>query len=287
MDKDGRRRRPQQRKRPPTSTYYRSGSGSTKLSSPFEARLNKVNPIKRLWLKTIDLLMIGILLYLIIHSLILRPNAKIITNNTAYSSINNYQDITNSYLRAIKNNNKLTFDDKGLVATLKTDFPEIDTASVELPVFSQRPVVRITISPPAFFLKSADKTYIIDTMGKAVAYNYQFPRIKGLPEIIDQSGYRISRGNQVLSQHDVAFIRDLKAYSDANKISIKSIILPLSPEEADLYTQDQPYFVKFYLAGDPNIQIGQFLAARRNFSQNNIRPTDYLDVRISGKIFYK
>jgi hypothetical protein len=287
MNSDNQRRRPQERKRPPTSNYYRSGAGPAGQASPFEAKLNAVSPLKRIWLKTIDILMILVLIFLVFHSLILRSNAKIIVNNTNFSSISNYRDVTNGYLRAVKNNNKLTFDDKGLINTLKTDFPEIDTASVELPVFSQRPVVRIAISPPSFFLKSADKTYILDAAGKAVAYNYQYPRITGLPVIVDQSGFTVSRGKQVLSQHDISFIKDLQAHCEANSIKIKSLVLPASPEEADLYTEDQPYFVKFHLAGDPDIQTGQFLAARHNFAQNNVQPSQYLDVRVSGKIFYK
>jgi hypothetical protein len=69
-------------------------------------------------------------------------------------------------------------------------------------------------------------------------------------------------------------------------VPIKSLTFPPLAQELDLATEDQPYFVKFYLGGDPLVQAGTFLAARHQFS-SGVKPSVYLDVRVPGKIFYK
>jgi hypothetical protein len=63
--------------------------------------------------------------------------------------------------------------------------------------------------------------------------------------------------------------------------------LPPKAQELDLRASDQSYYVKFYLGGDAMIQTGQYLAARQKFAQTKQQPGEYLDVRVSGKIFYK
>jgi len=41
------------------------------------------------------------------------------------------------------------------------------------------------------------------------------------------------------------------------------------------------------MGGDALVQTGQFLAARKEFDISKKQPPEYLDVRVSGKIFYK
>jgi cell division septal protein FtsQ len=276
-----------QRKRPPTSNYYRSGTNTPENASPFEARLNKVNPFKKFWLRAVDVAAILLLIYLLIHSLIVRSPAQVIANDSSYHSATNYQDSVNNYLKALKNHNKITFDENGIVTSLKSAYPEISTAAVELPVFSQKPIVRIHIAGPSFYLKSGEQEYLVDANGKAVAYRWQYPKVIGLPQVIDQSGYSVSRGRQILSSRDISFLRNLIEHCKSNGIPVQSLVLPSSAQEIDLHTTDKRYFVKFYLNGDSDLQIGQFLAARHEFGVKNINPEQYLDVRISGKIFYK
>ncbi|MDB5160892.1 MAG: hypothetical protein JWO96_272 [Candidatus Saccharibacteria bacterium] len=275
------------RKRPPTSNYYRSGAGSVGEGSPFEQKVKTVNKLSKFWVRTLDVLLVLLLLYLLIHSLILKPKARVVVNDTSYHSMVNYQDSINNYLGALRNHNKITFSENGVVNALKRDYPEITAAAVELPVFSQSPVVRLQIAAPSFFLSSADKEYLVDASGRAVAYASQYPLVKNLPQIIDQSGYEVSRGKQVLSSRDVSFIKNLVEHSNSSGIKLQSLILPSSPEELDLRAADKSYFVKFYLGGDSDLQIGQFLASRHEFAQKGTNPEQYLDVRVSGKIFYK
>jgi cell division septal protein FtsQ len=202
------------RRRPAMSTYYRSGAQANDKPSPFEKRSIRSKRGKKLLIKVADLLAVALLIFLVIHSLIVSNDAKVIASDTSYHTQTNYQDSAKHYIKSLRNRNKVTFDTAAIVRSYQNDYPEVKATSVELPIFSQKPVIRLQISEPSFFLRSGDKEYLIDASGR-------------------------------------------------------------------------PYFVKFYLGGDSAVQIGQFLAARHQFDQKNSQPTEYLDVRVGGKVFYK
>jgi hypothetical protein len=275
------------RRRPAMSTYYRSGAQANDKPSPFEKRSIRSKRGKKLLIKIADLLAVALLIFLVIHSLIVSNDAKVIASDTSYHTQTNYQDSAKHYIKSLRNRNKVTFDTAAIVRSYQNDYPEVKATSVELPIFSQKPVIRLQISEPSFFLRSGDKEYLIDASGRAVAYSYQYPKVKGLPIIIDQSGFTIKKGQPVLSDDNIAFIKAVLAHCVSNGVKVQSITLPASASEMDLRTSDRPYFVKFYLGGDSAVQIGQFLAARHQFDQKNSQPTEYLDVRVGGKVFYK
>jgi hypothetical protein len=108
-----------------------------------------------------------------------------------------------------------------------------------------------------------------------------------LTEVTDQSGFSANAGQQVMSADSVKFVNALVAQLKHANVPISEIILPPLAQELNLKISDRPYYVKFYLGGDVLQQTGQFLATRKQFSQTNTQPAEYLDVRVPGKIFYK
>jgi hypothetical protein len=289
MEKNKRQlqRSPAPRRRPPTSTYYRSGAASAPSGSPFQKRPKTALPIRRFIARFVDILFVGTLLVLIGYSLEVNPTPKIQINNTFYHSADNYRDSARQHLTAIKDRNKISFDEAGIVNGMMLDYPEIDKVSVELPVFSQQPIIRISVAPPAFILSSDARNYVIDANGRAIGLSSNFRKSSDLPTIVDQSNYPVTVGKAVLSSSDVAFIRSLIAQSNKAGVKLESLMLPSTPAEIDAKPSGQPYFVKFYLPGDPALQIGQFLAALHQFQSGGDQPSQYLDVRVAGKVFYK
>ena len=275
------------RQRPAISKYYQSGAKEAAGTSPFvSARTPKSRRLSKYLVRFIDILLIVGLLFLLVRSMLVSSTPKVVVNDTYYHSLTNYQDSIKKYMRNINDHTKLTFNQDKLVSQLQGDYPEVRAASVELPIFSQQPIIRLQIAPPAFILKSSDQEFVIDAQGRAAGPKNNSPRIRNLQEIIDQTGFKMTQGKQSLSSDNVLFITDLISQLSKSKVPIKQMVLARSPSELDLYTTDESYYTKFYLAGDPATQIGQFLAARHDFAQKNIQPSQYLDVRVSGRIFY-
>ena len=266
--------------------YYRRGPAESG-ASPFARKSAKTSRARKYFVRSLDIVILIILLVGAVYSLLIKPTPKVQINNLAYHPAVVYQTAAAKDFSALKNRNKVTFNEESLSVSLRKQFPEISSVSVELPIFSETPVVRLNIAKPSFFLASGNLDYIVDSQGVATSAIPKLTRSASLVTLTDQSGFAAHIGGQVLSAQSVSFINNLLAQTTYANVPVKSLVLPPQALELDLRTTDQSYYVKFYLGGDPLLQAGQFLAARHNFSQSGQQPSQYLDVRVPGRIFYK
>lgn len=273
--------------RVPLTKYYRSGKPSNGEGSPFKSSHPKISRLQRWLIKLSGTSLLILMLVILAYSLIVKPTPKLLVSDTSYRPGSTYQQAVEADLSSLKNRNKVTLDEAGIEAHLTKQFPEVSYLSVELPLFSQTAVLRLEIAKPALYLSSDSQSYVISAQGKAIELANNLPQIKNLPLVIDQSGFKPEVGKQALNTAEVNFIITLVNQLKRSQIAIQSIVLPTRAQELDLRVADRPYFVKFYLGGDALLQTGQYLAAKHNFDQLNSQPEQYLDVRVSGKVFYK
>jgi hypothetical protein len=270
--------------RTPLTTYYRNDTSAGQ--SPFQNRQPKRNRRKYLF-GAADIVLIIVLLAVLVYSLLLSANPKVTATDNSYRSDQDYAKHIKTDFSGLGSRNKITFNEARIVKRIEGQFPEVSNASVELPFFSQRPAVRLLISPPAFKLKSHGRFYVVDLQGMVVSAAGSSPRFAKLATVADESGFVAQVGKPVLSSQAAAFINTVVTQSRDAKVPLKSLTLPSVPLEMDVRTADQPYFVKFFLNGDANLETGQFLASRQKFISSHVTPSQYLDVRVAGKVFYK
>jgi hypothetical protein len=232
-------------------------------------------------------LIISSIIFCLVYSLIVQPDPVVNISSSTYHNSSVYKKEVINKLKSLKNRTKITLDEQGLIQSLQNIFPEISGGTIELPLFSEKPIVHLNISLPTFFFNNGGMPYIVDTQGKVVAKSSEMPSIRNLPVVDDQSGFKVTRGGQVLGVSGISFIQTVIAQNQHAKIPISSLVLPKLAQELDLHTADRPYYVKFYLGGEVNVQVGQYLASRHQFDATNSQPTEYLDVRVPGKVFYK
>jgi hypothetical protein len=276
--------RNQTAKRSNVTTYYRAESQPA--ASPFAKETSK-KPVRRYVFGVLDILLLIAGIAALLYSLMINSSVKVVASSSAYHDKSLYRSAASAQLGRLNNRNKITFNQQAMAQALQHQFPEIMAVQTELPLFSERPTVRLAIAQPNFFLSSQGHEYVVSADGRNVDLVKDLPQIKGLITIQDQSGYQTTVGQQVLSSNSVKFINTVIAECHRSGIPVKSLTLPKNPQELDLRTKDQPYYVKFYLDGDPLVESGQFLAARAHFKENNQSPSQYLDVRVTGKIFYQ
>lgn len=231
------------------------------------------------------LLYLAVILFILVHSLIIKPTPQVSVNNTTFHSLTAYQQALKTEYQAFLNHNKITINKKSIEDHMRKKFPEITKITLSSTVFSQIPTAKITVDGPALVLSSGLESYVINAQGVAVA------KLAGsaskLPSLVDQTNFPVELGKQVLAASEVDFISKILSQCSRSQVPVASLTLPPLAQELDLRTSDRPYFVKFYLGGDPAIQIGQFLAARHDFDVKNSQPSSYLDVRVSGKVYFK
>lgn len=270
----------------PLTKYYRSGD-SSEAASPFQRSSKKTSRYRRYMVRSLDIVILAVLLFGLIYSMLVSADPKLIISSHAYRPQSTYRQAVVHELKSLKNRNKITLDDTGIANVLQTTFPEISRVSLELPLIGQRPIIHLGIAAPTFLLKSNGHLYLIDAEGRAVSANVNSEGFSNLAIITDQSGYLVGTGKQVLSSGNVSFINAVLAQCKHGGVAVESLTLPPKAQDLDLKPADRPYYVKFFLGGDALGQSGQFLAARHQFDVQGGQPSEYLDVRVPGKIFYK
>lgn len=251
------------------------------------------------FMRRLPMTLSGILLALVILSqLALTSNPKVVilssTSNSTLFLQNTaiyHDEAQQLFSQSISNHNKLTVDATGISATLKAKYPELSDVSVALPVIGSQPIVYIQPSEPSFVLSANGGSYVLDSTGRALANARSVPahNVASLPAITDQSGLQPHVGAAVLPSTSVAFMQTVLAQLKAQNVNVRQIVLPHAAFEADMFITGKPYYVKFNMqdaAGAPQ-QAGAFIAVAQHLESRNITPSQYIDVRIDGRAYYK
>jgi hypothetical protein len=246
------------------------------------------------WLQRYGLLLVLIATAIFIFSsLSVSSNPRIIVEGTDQALFVTDQaeyskTVTALINQSIWNRNKITINTSAIVAALKQQHPEIQSASVVLPLVARRPLIYVEPAQPGLNLLTASGDYVIDTTGKAlVPAANTTASSAALPQVTDLSGLTIILGQQTLSAADVTFIQAVYDGLQAKSIAISKMTLPAQSQELDVYIGGQPYFVKFNLESqDVRQQLGTFLAVQSHLDSQHITPTQYIDVRVDGRAYY-
>jgi hypothetical protein len=191
---------------------------------------------------------------------------------------------------SILNHNKITVDTNKITGQLSAEFPEFSQISITLPLVSHRPIIYIVPATPSLVLSNTQGVFVLNQSGDAILYgnsNSSFNYLN-LPLVDDQSGLHLSVGKPALTSQDVAFIETVDTQLAAKGIKVSSMALPPSTSELDVHIAGKPYYVKFNLQNnDPKIQAGSFLASQNYLNSQSITPSQYIDVRTDGRVYYQ
>jgi hypothetical protein len=249
------------------------------------------------WLKRgpaiLALALAGVLL---LNSLFLSSQPRIIQTGDGRGQIflrneSTYQQAATDILgSSLLNRTKLTIDTGNMAQKLSSEFPELGSVTVALPVFGHQPVVRIEPASPALILTTASgQSYVLDAAGRALITPAQAPGVSrlGLPVVTDQSGLLITTGHIALPSGSVGFISEVVGQSRAAHVTISSLTLPKGTSELDMRVSGVAYYVKFSVRGDARGEAGTFLAVKQQLERDHKTPSIYLDVRVDGRAYYK
>lgn len=205
-----------------------------------------------------------------------------------------YQHAANVlFASSLENRDKLTINTDKISAMLRREFPELRAVSVALPVLGHRPIVYVQPSEPSMILTTKSSgSFILDAGGEAlvpaVGHITQLTDLH-VPIVVDQSGLAVKIGQTTLPGPTVDFIQIVAAQLAAQHIGFNSMLLPpRAAGELDVYLAGEPFFVKFNTEENTALQqIGTFIAVLRHLQAQGTIPRSYIDVRISGRAYYK
>jgi len=184
---------------------------------------------------------------------------------------------------SILNYTKLTVNSSGTARSLEAEFPEIQAASVTLPLAGNRLIVYMQVAQPSAVLETAGGDVALNKSGLALAKLNSLP--VGVPIIVDQSHVVATVGKQVLPSGTVSFVQTVAYQFAAAKQPVVNFVLPASsPYEVDMRLEGKSYIVRFNLQASSLQQSG---AAIATLQRPDVAPGSYIDVRVPERVYYK
>jgi hypothetical protein len=252
---------------------------------------------KHWWHKVSNLMVVLLVLVLAVISLRLSADPTIVFLGDKSGRV--FLRNTDVYTQAARklfadspaNGNKVTVDASRISRQLHTQFPELEVVSVSLPILGHRPVVYIQPATPKLLLTTTQgSAFVVDHSGQALIDAAQAPKaLSGLdiPTVVDQSGVLLRAGHVALDSDSVAFITEVSGQLKSKGVAVASMTLPAGGSELDIAIAGAPYFAKFNMRGVAREEAGTFLAVKQQLDTQGKHPSQYVDVRVSGRAYYK
>jgi len=251
---------------------------------------------RRWWHKVSNLAMLALGIVLVLVSLDLSATPTITVLGDASGKI--FLRSTPVYQRAARqlfassvlNSNKVTVDAANIARQLHAQFPELEAVSVSLPIVGHHPMVYLQPATPRLVLTTQQgDAFVINHTGTALIDVAQAPHLDKLhvPTVQDQSGLRLQAGKQALDSNTVTFITEVVAQLQGKGVGAEQLILTPTGSELDAKVSGAGYMVKFNLRGNAREEAGTFLAVKQQLDAQHKQPGQYVDVRVSGRAYYK
>ncbi len=193
------------------------------------------------------------------------------------------------WTKRLLNQSKLTMQSDKLSKEIELLYPEIDSATIELPLLGRISNVVITSGRPILLLITQGGAFYVAENGRTMARSDQVmaSSLGSIPTVRDDSGIVPEAGKPALPLQQVQTVITMLELCKQAKIELESVVLPPAPNEVALVVKGTKYSVKFSLSEDPKQGIGALIAIREKFTAENITPSAYVDLRVPDKAFYK
>jgi hypothetical protein len=191
---------------------------------------------------------------------------------------------------SILNRSKFTVDSNSIARQIESDYPELDSATVIIPITGHSLEVVLKASTPVINLENSTGYYLLNDNGIAILKFDSLEQMEStkLVTLNDQSNSPVHLGSSFISSNTVSFIKSIIYQYTKKGLSVQVMTLPDSPYELDVQSRGQTYIVKYNLLDDVNYQIGTYFTIINYIKANNqSTPSQYIDLRVPGKAFYK
>ncbi len=183
-------------------------------------------------------------------------------------------------------------DSSDLTRYVQKDSPEVSSVALRSRnPFSTTATANLEFRKPQLLYKGIGHTQFIDNQGVIFGNNrYKNVPMQTLPIVEDQGGTAPAVGQTVLSRPiivDIAQIYTKLPLLYPPKTRVSGIVLPRTSREIQAKIGGQKYYIKFSSERRIADQIGELRQLLSYLSRNNITPSEYIDVRVENKVFYK
>lgn len=273
------------------TSRYLNKEDSERLNRELTSKETQNITRKSVWRQIPGLIAIIVIIACFFYAITLTSNPKVEvisgSNTSLLRPLAVYQLAARNIINSsLSSRTKLTINTNRIAQQFETQYPEIKSVSLIIPLVNHVPLLEIQPAVPVFILNNSRGSYVIDSSGRAILAE---PKAKlaslNLPQITDQSGLPVKLGVQTISDNTISFIDTVTSQFKAKSIPISSMIFPAVPYELDVYLSGHPYYLKFNLLGNAGVEVGTYLAAVKQLGAS--LPAHYIDLLVDGRAYYQ
>lgn len=202
------------------------------------------------------------------------------------------QDVFSS---SLLHRTKLTLDSKSVEDSLKKRLPEVENATAVVPLVGLRLQVGLRIAEPLVRVQINSTTQgVIAENGVLVLSDditKTTSKYSNLPLLDIEPAVGSSVGQSLLTSSEVELLTLLKTEFDgssAKRPKLDTISYAVTKREITARFNAATYYLKCTTAErDAKTQVGSALATIAQLEEQGTPPTEYIDVRVSGRVFDK
>lgn len=172
----------------------------------------------------------------------------------------------------------------GLSAYVQSIAPEVATIQVDGSAGFGKSNFVITMRQPIAGWSIRGVQQYVDESGTSFLRNhYGIPKV----QIVDNSGIQVETGQAVASNQFLGFVGRVVGLSNAQGHPVTEVVIPQNTtRQIELRLQDVGYPIKLSIDRSAGEQVEDMSRALGWLKKRNVSPA-YLDVRVSGRAFYK
>lgn len=179
---------------------------------------------------------------------------------------------------------RFALDLGSLTEYLRQKDPEVDTVTGVTANGFATSNITLRLRKAIVSWKIGDKRYYVDASGVS------FTRSVGSApsvEIVDQSGVQPQAGSAIASSRFLSYVGQTVALTAQHGLTVQQVIIPLgTTREIELHIQNYNYPIRLSIDRPVGEQVEDMVRAIGYFSSNGQTPA-YIDVRVSGKAYYR
>lgn len=196
-----------------------------------------------------------------------------------------YEKVIEDYL----NSNPLSrfhyaLDQAALLSYVSSKLPEVSNVSQRGSVGVGKTNYTITVREPVAGWKIGTKQFYVDSKGVSFETNYY---IEPSLQIVDESGVTSKTGIAIASNKLLGFVGRVVAQANSRGYTVIEAVLPAeTTRQLEIRLKDSNILVKLSIDRPAGEQIEDMDRAVKHIKSKGLYPS-YIDVRVSGKAFYK
>ena len=145
-------------------------------------------------------------------------------------------------------------------------------------------IIQVTMRTPIAGWSMNGKQQYVDSSGVSFGRNYYpAPSV----QIVDNSGIQVAAGQAVASNSFLGFVGQIVGLAKTQGYTTTQVVIPgATTRQIELRLKDIAYPVKFSVDRPAGEQVEDMAASIEWMKRHNLTP-QYVDVRISGRAFYR